>query len=124
MKHIFVLILLLGSTPIWAQSQADSARIARTQDSLRTIAAEQHPKLFEKLVEVEQEIEAAVAKREEIRKQAEASTEPEAYSDVAKMSIKITKLQEKMTYAQQKLNNAMTKERKSIEKESKKKQKE
>jgi serine phosphatase RsbU (regulator of sigma subunit) len=92
MKYIFVLIALLFSTSMWGQTPSDSARIARTQDSLRVIAAERHPKLFEKLVEVEQEIEAAVAKREEIRKEAEAATEPEAYSDVAKMSIKISKL--------------------------------
>jgi|GEM_PF-3945880 len=121
MKHLFILLMFCGfAHNCWAQDQSDSTKLANTQDSLRTVAAESHPKLFEKLVEVEQDIEAAVAEREEVRKQAEASTEPEAYSDVAKMSIKISKLQTKLTYAQQKLNNAMMKERKSKEKEDRK----
>lgn len=121
MKHLFIVLMFFGlAHNCWAQDQSDSTKLAQRQDSLRTVAAENHPKLFEKLVAVEQDIEAAVAQREEVRKKAEASSEPEAYSDVAKVSIKISKLQTKLTYAQQKLNNAMLKERKGIEKERKK----
>ena len=114
------LIVLLIAVILIGQNARAQDQEELKSDTTTTEHAEL-TKLEKKVKELEKELEDAMAYREELRKEADASSEPEAYSKVATQSVKITKLHEKLQYAQQKLMTSQQKEQKKKQKANKKK---
>ena len=110
---VLTMALMLIGWYAWGQDQEEEQ-----SDTTEQVAM---TKLEKKVKELEKELEEAMAYREELRKEADASDEPEAYGKVATQSVKVTKIQEKLHYAQKRVMTSQQKEQKKKQKADKKK---